>query len=239
MAFMVLHECAIFIFIISLNKNVIANSCENDNCKTAIDLPLITKLNAPLKAELDISGLTTQLKELIENEVKQAVSVAMKDLAENIVDKRTQSALENSQTYNNRTITSFLQDMEVAITAFYPRIETVRSNSILKFDSVPFSIGINNLSTFKSTGKFQCEKRGIYMISVSILSETNGAIFNIYLNGNQISATHIAEHGADHWHTCTVVIARQLQISDSLWVQTSGIYIHSGLFSCFTIIKVK
>ncbi|CAC5421386.1 unnamed protein product [Mytilus coruscus] len=113
MAFMVLHGCAIFICIISLNKNVIANSCENDNCKAAIDLPLITKLNAPLKAELDISGFTSQLKELIGNEVKKAVSVAMKDLAENIVDKRTQSALENLQTYNNRTISSFLQEMEV------------------------------------------------------------------------------------------------------------------------------
>ncbi|CAC5421372.1 unnamed protein product [Mytilus coruscus] len=113
MAFMVLHGYAIFIFIISLNEGVIANSCENDNCKAAIKLPLITKLNAPLKAELDISGLTTQLKELIGNEVKQAVSVAMKDLAENIMDKRAQSAMENLQTYNNRTISSFLHEMEV------------------------------------------------------------------------------------------------------------------------------
>lgn len=112
MAFMVLDGCAIFIFIISMNNKVIANSCENESCKSAIDLPLITKLNAPLKAELDISGLTTQLKELIRNEVKQAVSAAMKDLAETIVDQRAQSAVENLQTYNNRTISSFLQDME-------------------------------------------------------------------------------------------------------------------------------
>lgn len=104
MAFMVLHGCAIFIFLISLNERVIAISCENDNCKAAIDRPLITKLNAPMKAELDISGLTTQLKELIGNEVEQAVSVAMKDLAENIVDTRAESTLENLQTYNNRTI---------------------------------------------------------------------------------------------------------------------------------------
>ncbi|VDI21440.1 Hypothetical predicted protein [Mytilus galloprovincialis] len=112
MDFMVLHGCAIFIFLISLNERVIAISCENDNCKSAIDLPLITKLNAPLKAELDISSLTSQLKELIGNEVKKAVSVAMKDLAETIVDKRAESVLENLQTFNNRTISNFLQEMD-------------------------------------------------------------------------------------------------------------------------------
>lgn len=56
---------------------MLVNSCENDNCKATIDIPLITKLNAPVKAELDISGLTTQLKELTQNEVKNAVYVAM------------------------------------------------------------------------------------------------------------------------------------------------------------------
>lgn len=78
----------------------------------AIDIPLISKLNAPLKAELDISILTTQLKELIANEVKQAVSEAMKDLAQNIVDNKTQSAVENLQTSNNLTISTLLKEIE-------------------------------------------------------------------------------------------------------------------------------
>ncbi|CAC5421362.1 unnamed protein product [Mytilus coruscus] len=112
MAFMILYGCAIFLFTISLNEHVFANSCKNDNCTAAIDIPLVTKLNAPLKAELDISVLTIQLKELIVNEVEQAVSIAMKNLAENIVDKRTQSALENLQTFNNLTISTFQQEMK-------------------------------------------------------------------------------------------------------------------------------
>lgn len=112
MVFRMLHRWAIILFTISLKYNVLADSCGNNNLKAAIDIPLITTLNAPLKAELDISGLTTQLKELIGKEVKEAVSVAMKDFAENIVDEKAKSTLENIQTFNNLTISTFRQEMK-------------------------------------------------------------------------------------------------------------------------------
>ncbi|CAG2244885.1 unnamed protein product [Mytilus edulis] len=211
---------------------------QNDNCKAAIDIPLITKVNAPLKAELDISGLTTQLKELIQNEVEKAVSVAMKDLAENFVDKRIQSALEILQTNNNRTFSRFIQELEVAITAFLSRSGKVDSRSVLKLDEVVLDIGINNLLTFKSTGKFVCEQTGLYMISVSIMSNTNGAIFFIYLNGNRISTTYIATQDKGWWHTGTTVVAVQLKIDDRLWGQTNETYVRE-IYSDVTIIKVK
>ncbi|OPL32817.1 hypothetical protein AM593_04753, partial [Mytilus galloprovincialis] len=128
MVFTMLQGCAIFILTVARNGNVLAYSCDNENCKSAIDIPLVTKLNAPLKAELDISILTEQLKELIGNEVQHAVSVAMKDLAENIVDKRNQIALENLQTYNNLTISTFLQKME-ALHYFKKKKSTVHVRS--------------------------------------------------------------------------------------------------------------
>lgn len=124
------------------------------------------------------------------------------------------------------------------MTASYPRSETVSSGSVLKFVVDQFSVGISNLSAVNNTGKFVCEKSGIYMVSVSIMSNTNTARFYIYLNGNRISSTYIGQHSG-WWHTGTVVIARQLQIGDSLWVQTNGIHINQGLDSSFTIVKVK
>ncbi|XP_076071317.1 uncharacterized protein LOC143042749 [Mytilus galloprovincialis] len=314
MVFRMLHRWAIILFTISLKYNVLPVSCGNNNCKAAIDIPLITTLNAPLKAELDISGLTTQLKELIGKEVKEAVSVAMKDFAENIVDEKAKSTLENIQTFNNLTISTFRQEMKdeltkkakqltelelkvernneshntkhnmsaneirsvtvvsntldakiaqmkenqiktdlklssiesevtknsakVAISANYQGYESVSSGSVLKFDNVIFSVGINNLSTFKSTGKFVCKHNGLYMISVSIMSNTNGARFYIYLNGNSISSTYIANQEKGWWHTGTVVVSRQLKINDMLWVQTNGIFVHST-YSQLTIMKVK
>ncbi|CAC5421366.1 unnamed protein product [Mytilus coruscus] len=222
MEFRVLYGFAIFLFIISLIKNVRA---------AAIDIPLISNLNAPLKAELDISSLTTQLKELIRNEVKQAVSVAMKDLAESIVDKRVESALENLQTYNNLTISTFLHEMEdvtarkkdlsameeklekeieqmkeqqkltgsklsgvesevnrsterVAMTAFVSSSTRLSAGSVIKFSDVKFSEGINDLPTFKSTGKFKCGKSGLYIVSVTIEFSVNNSEFHMYVNGN-------------------------------------------------------
>ncbi|CAG2190468.1 unnamed protein product [Mytilus edulis] len=155
-----LQGCAILVFTISLNGHVFANTCEDDKCITAMDIPLITQLNAPLKAELDISILTEQLKELITHEVKQAVSVVTKDLAEGIVDKKTQSALENLQIVNNQTISTFLKEMKVAMTAFIPNTVFIRFGSVVKFSDVRFSEGMGDLSTFKNTGKFKCGKSG-------------------------------------------------------------------------------
>lgn len=114
---------------------------------------------------------------------------------------------------------------------------------IIKFDDVKFSVGINNLSTFKSTGKFTCETGGIYLISASIMSYTNNAFYYIYLNGYQISFTQIAYSSSPPstmYHTGTVVLARQLRPNDVVWVQQNiDFYIYHALLSTLTIVKVK
>ncbi|XP_052076028.1 uncharacterized protein LOC127714106 [Mytilus californianus] len=234
MSFTMLYGCAIFLFTISLNKNVLANSCENDNCKAAIDIPLITKLNAPLKAELDISGLTTQLKELIAHEVKHAVSVAMTDLVEDIVDKRVKAAQESLQTAYNHTISTFQQKTQLALMSYLPGGDQ-QITGILKFSDVKFSVGITNLSAYKSTGKFECEMSGIYLVSASIVGTTKGVDLNINLNGNIISYTRISE---GNWQTGTAVLAVQLLNNDKLWVEVGNMKLSGNKFAVFSIIKI-
>ncbi|XP_076071311.1 uncharacterized protein LOC143042745 isoform X7 [Mytilus galloprovincialis] len=282
MAFTMLQGCAIFILTVALNGNVLAYSCDNENCKSAIDISLVTKLNAPLKAELDISILTEQLKEQIGNEVQHAVSVAMKDLAENIVDKRNQIALENLQTYNNLTISTFLQKMEdvtarkndvrimeenleksieqqkitesklssveaelksstkrVAMTA-HPSSHVIITNTIMKFEDVKYSVGITNLSTFKSTGKFTCEHEGLYVISASVMSKTTGAYYYIRLNGNDISLTYIGQFSGSQVFTGAVTVTRKLNPNDQVWLYAAGSwFLYGGMYSKLTIIKIK
>ncbi|CAC5421380.1 COL10A [Mytilus coruscus] len=291
-----LQGCAIFLFTISLNVHVLANSCENDTCTAAIDIPLITKLNAPLKAELDISVLTIQLKELIVNEVKQAVSVAMKDLTENIVDKRAKSALENLQADNNLTLSTFLHEIEVkmeksnallmskqnisaneihslttmndkfgekieqlkekqtltesrlslvesdvkrttkrvAMTAHPSKSETVK-NTIMKFDDVKYSVGITNLSSYKTTGKFTFEHKGLYLISAS-----SDVRYYIKLNETIISYTYIGQHGGGQVFAGAVTVTRKLNPNDQVWLYAPGSwFLYSGLHSRLTIIKIK
>ncbi|CAG2246630.1 unnamed protein product [Mytilus edulis] len=307
-----LYVCFIFLFTFSLNEIVLVNSCENDNCTSAIDIPLITHLKAPLKAELDISILTEQLNELIGHEVKQAVSTAMKDIVEKLVDKRARSAVENLQTFNNLTISTFLQEME-DVTARKSDLRTIKeehegrieqmivkqnltesklsaveaeferstkrdvtarkndvrimeenleksieqqkitesklssveaqlksstkrvamtahpsdgiiTNTIMKFDDVKYSVGITNLSSFKTTGKFTCEHEGLYLISASVMSYTTGANYFIKLNGNDISQTYIGI-GA-------VSVSRKLNQNDQVWLYASGSwYVYGGVYS--------
>ncbi|CAG2190465.1 unnamed protein product [Mytilus edulis] len=357
-----MYVCFIFLFTFSLNEIVLVNSCENDNCTSAIDIPLITHLNAPLKAELDISILTEQLKELIGHEVKQAVSTAMKDIVEKLVDKRARSAVENLQTFNNLTISTFLREMEdvtarksdlrtmeenlngrieqmkekqnltesklsaveaeferstkrdvtarkndlrtmeeklegrieqmmekqkltesklsavvveferstkrdvtarkndvrimeenlkksieqqkitesklssveaqlkIAMTA-HPSLGGTKSNTIMKFDDVKYSVSITNLSSYKTTGKFTCEHEGLYLISSSVMSHTSLANYYIILNGNDISQTYIGRHSGSKEFTGAVSLTRKLNQNDQVWLYASGSwYLYGGVF---------
>ncbi|CAG2213474.1 unnamed protein product [Mytilus edulis] len=80
-----------------------ANSCENDNCSSSIDIPLMSKLNAPLKAELDISNFnqtaersytkgdgTVQIEELV-----AAVDNKTEDFGRKLTKVRENTAKKN------------------------------------------------------------------------------------------------------------------------------------------------
>lgn len=107
-----LHGCTLVLISIFLNGYASADSCENDNCSSSIDIPLISKLNAPLKAELDITSLTKQLRELIRMVVKEAVSKETNDLVENVLDNRMQTALDSYGKSYNLTLSTFKQKIE-------------------------------------------------------------------------------------------------------------------------------
>ncbi|CAG2221557.1 unnamed protein product [Mytilus edulis] len=117
------------------------------------------------------------------------------------------------------------------------------SPGILKFDNVKFSVGMSNLSSYKSTGKYICEKAGLYLISASIRTNTNNGYFDMYLNGNKISSTVISYNHNNPtymYFTGTVVQAIQLRANDSMWVYSpNSAMVQSGLWSTLTILKVK
>ncbi|XP_052076611.1 uncharacterized protein LOC127714582 [Mytilus californianus] len=107
-----LHGSTLVLINFFLNGYASADSCKNDNCSSSIDIPLISKLNTPLKAELDITSLTKQLRELIRMQIKVAVYKEMKDLVENVLDKRIQTALDSFRKSYNLTLSTFKQKIE-------------------------------------------------------------------------------------------------------------------------------
>lgn len=118
-------------------------------------------------------------------------------------------------------------------------LSATASPGIIKFDDVRYSVGINNLAKFKSTGKLIVEKLGLYLISTSIFAHTTSSQYNIYLNGNVISQTRIGYIATDA-HSAAVVLVLQLRSNDSLWVSSPGsYYIGGGLWSTLTVSKLK
>ncbi|VDI03667.1 Hypothetical predicted protein [Mytilus galloprovincialis] len=130
---------------------------------------------------------------------------------------------------------------QVVMTA-HPSSSSTKTG-IIKFDNVAFSVGIANLSAFKSSGKFVCEKEGLYLFSVSIVSATNHAYFSMYQNNNVLSYTYIgynSNNPSTLRYTGTAVHALQLRLNDSVWVYYDvPFHVESGFWSTFTIAKIK
>ncbi|CAC5422868.1 unnamed protein product [Mytilus coruscus] len=229
---------ATVLFTLFLIENVCANACGHDNCETAIDIPLITKLNTPMKVELDVSSLTTQLKELIGREVEKAVLKATNNLVENIIDKRFQTAVDRLQT-------------SISITACARDTITYNDNEIITFSDVKLAIGISNVNNFRSSGIFTCEKQGLYLIGAYIMSNSSYAQFQIIKNGFLVSrvqvnpflrerSTPVIIVNPDPYHTGTGIIAVQLDVFDTLKIKAGfKTLVYGDGYSCLTVIKVK
>ncbi|XP_052078286.1 complement C1q-like protein 3 [Mytilus californianus] len=211
----------LFLLALMLNFQLhFVTSCEDDNCSNAFDVPLISILNAPLKAELDISILTAQLKELIRHEVQASVSKANKGLVENIVDTSVKTAVDNLKTYTNITITAYKEELKetTAKTAFFTflkRSRTFSGSDILKFDDVQINQG-NSYNP--NTGKFTAPRSGLYHISCSLMGSfsTASIIFQIKKNGELFLNVYAHDSG---WTTQSVSLLMELMRGDKIYVK--------------------
>ncbi|XP_071124103.1 interaptin-like [Mytilus edulis] len=74
---------------------------------------------------------------------------------------------------------------EVAMTSFVSSDLNLQTGSVVQFSQVFFSVGISDLTLYRNSGKFKCEKHGLYTISVTITMYDNGGEFYIYVNGKK------------------------------------------------------
>lgn len=112
-------------------------------------------------------------------------------------------------------------------------------NKVVKFDTIQLHYGVNNLSRFKSEGKFIAEIEGLYTVSAWILSASSGAEFGIYHNDRLITRIYINEI-SNELQSASGMATIELQINDTVWIGTfQYMSIYSTYRSCFTIVKVK
>ncbi|CAG2237429.1 unnamed protein product [Mytilus edulis] len=192
-----------------------------------------------VKFENNTNKQLLRLGELETNTSKQLVRLEQNH---NSTTSGIISKMEAMEKQENKTMsvmqTQINKNSErVAMTAHPSHAGTI-SNTIMKFDDVKFSVGVTNLATYKSTGKFTCEQEGLYIISASVMTKTSGAHYYIRLNGIYISDTYIS--GQSFVHTGTATVTRKLKPNDQVWLYAYGSwYLYSGLYSKFTIIKIK
>lgn len=129
--------------------------------------------------------------------------------------------------------------LSVAITASISTSVSLSVGSVVKFSNIKFSSGVGDLSTFKSTGKFKCEKSGLYIVSVSIEMDLNGSQFHIFVNG-KIFTKNSKQLQSNWWQSCSAVIAIELNSNDTVWVQIGATQtnVRADSFSSFSIIKI-
>ncbi|VDI66559.1 Hypothetical predicted protein [Mytilus galloprovincialis] len=143
--------------------------------------------------------------------------------------------LENTKLQSNKTINKlFAKQQKVAVTACASSSQRF-SDNVVRFSTVNFHIGINNIDMFKSSGKFVSESPGLYYVSAHIYTNTQGGVFYVKKNSRTIASS--ASDSTSTHSTNPISAIVKLQPKDTLHIHTS-LYIHAT-YSCLSIMKVR
>ncbi|VDI24003.1 Hypothetical predicted protein [Mytilus galloprovincialis] len=125
---------------------------------------------------------------------------------------------------------------KVAMTSCVSHDKVLSVAETIKFDDVKTNVGIDNLSSFQSTGKFNCTKDGLYIVSIWVLAQAASRDSHVYIykNSNIVSKTFIYDNTYD---TGPATVAVELDVNDNVWVQFDDGKVDS-YGSCMTIIKI-
>ena len=111
--------------------------------------------------------------------------------------------------------------------------------SVLSFKSVQVTTGISTTSVenIKQTGTFTCETVGLYLITASLMSNTNGAITIIYRNNNIVAYNYFSVNGSHQ--TTTVVALQHLDVNDVISVIAyNDMYVYGYPSTCLSVVQI-
>lgn len=109
------------------------------------------------------------------------------------------------------------------------------SDRKVRFSTVNFQVGINNIDEFKSSGKFVCQIPGLYFISAHIYTNTPYTGFYVRKNDGITIATSASGSGSSLTDPISAVI--ELKLKYILYVDSDH-FIYAR-YSCMSIMKVK
>jgi hypothetical protein len=66
-------------------------------------------------------------------------------------------------------------------------------HTLIRFDEVRTHVGIVDLAAVRNSGRFTCEKDGLYQISVVMNSPIANAQFSVQLNASEKKVKHLIQ----------------------------------------------
>lgn len=131
----------------------------------------------------------------------------------------------------------YLYCFSVALTACYDGGSL--SDNIVKFSEILTNTGVNNIVSFKSTGKFVCEFPGLYFISANIRSNHDDFPYYLMKNSGVISRSAFTAWPSSTGKTTTGISAAvDCQKNDVLYISIDSSYNLESTWSCFTVTKI-
>ncbi|XP_063418294.1 uncharacterized protein LOC134701082 [Mytilus trossulus] len=215
---------------------------EYNNTVTHQDIIALSKRTN--QNEMDITtctsvgqNLTKQITSIKQEFLKKTQNdTAIKRLTEDL-DLRIAS-LEINMTFLNTQLASFTHNNQpVAFTAWNEG-GNVTSDKVIKFNKIKTSIGVSNLPAIHSTGTFTVEIDGVYIIAVTVNSDTNDSAFEIYKNNTPLSRVYIQGKVGHNDQSGTSVVSIDLQNGDTVSVGSrETLHVEMG-WSTLSIIKI-
>ncbi|XP_071174592.1 putative leucine-rich repeat-containing protein DDB_G0290503 [Mytilus edulis] len=207
------------------------------NLTTSSKHELENKMNNQLQSiEKSLSNLISESR----NENEKVVNRTMKEINE--LANHSTNEIEQMGRYHNSSFSLFQQNLDkqlqkVVVTGCYGGSGGLIPAGPLKFPDIKTSVGVSNLSTFQSTGKFTCQVPGYYHIVTTIMSANNNARIDIMKNSNSIHWQFVTGHHDGYWKPGTAVVALELKTNDNVWIKLSTTY--NIYQSCLTIFKIN
>ncbi|VDI83336.1 Hypothetical predicted protein [Mytilus galloprovincialis] len=118
---------------------------------------------------------------------------------------------------------------------------TYAIGQIMQFPNTKTSVGFNHVAEFFKTGKFTCEKSGVYLFSVHIAHYGPAdSSFELQRNGEMISRVMIVSgtHSSAYYSGSGTVVV-QINAGDTLFAMANRNVNNAASYSCFTVIRIN
>ena len=110
--------------------------------------------------------------------------------------------------------------------------------SLIPFQDVKTAIGIAHINAFKTSGKFTCERSGVYLIATFVQSNTHENGFTIYKNNKALGDAFGSLTG--EFETATVVVIESVTANDTISIHSRrAMKIFNSYESCLSILQVS